>query len=143
MLKTLSINGFTLIAAQEVPFRKGFTAITGETGAGKSVLMKSLRMLMGDKAQASMVRQGCEKAIIEGTFDIENLPPVKSLLAELEIDNDDELVIRREILDTGKGKARVNGSVVSVSDLQKCWIPLPATNAFWWNTKSTGRNGTP
>ena len=119
MLKTLSINGFTLIAAQDVPFRKGFTAITGETGAGKSVLMKALRMLMGDKAQASMVRQGSEKAIIEGSFDIENLPPVKSLLEELEIDNDDELVIRREILDTGKGKARVNGSVVSVSDLQK------------------------
>jgi DNA repair protein RecN (Recombination protein N) len=119
MLKNLSINGFTLIAAQDVPFRKGFTAITGETGAGKSVLMKALRMLMGDKAQASMVRQGSEKAVIEGTFDIENLPLVKSLLDELEIDSDDELIIRREILDTGKGKARVNGSVVSVSDLQK------------------------
>ena len=119
MLKNLSINGFTLIAAQDVPFRKGFTAITGETGAGKSVLMKALRMLMGDKAQASMVRQGSEKAVIEGIFNIENLPLVKSLLDELEIDSDDELIIRREILDTGKGKARVNGSVVSVSDLQK------------------------
>ena len=119
MLKSLSINGFTLIAAQEVPFHKGFTAITGETGAGKSVLMKSLRMLMGDKAQASMVRQGCEKAFIEGTFDISDLPQVKTLLESLEIDNDNELVIRREIMENGKGRARVNGSMVSVSDLQK------------------------
>jgi DNA repair protein RecN (Recombination protein N) len=56
MLKHLSISGFTLIANAEVPFRDGFTAITGETGAGKSVLLKSLRIVCGEKAQSTMVR---------------------------------------------------------------------------------------
>ena len=104
MLKQLSINGFTLIAEAEVPFHEGFTAITGETGAGKSVLMKALRMVCGDKSQASMVRTGEEKAIVEGTFDIKNEPEVKQILAKLELDDDDELIIRREILENGKGR---------------------------------------
>lgn len=118
MLKQLSINGFTLIAQAEVPFHEGFTAITGETGAGKSVLMKALRMVCGDKAQTTMVRTGCEKAVVEGTFDISHEPQVKQILENLEIDPDDELVIRREILESGKGRARVNGTVVSLPDLQ-------------------------
>ena len=119
MLKQLTINGFTLIAQAEVPFHEGFTAITGETGAGKSVLMKALRMVCGDKSQASMVRTGEEKAVIEGTFDIKNEPEVKQILTKLELDDDDELIIRREILENGKGRARVNGSVVSLTDLQE------------------------
>ena len=119
MLKSLSINGFTLIAKQDVPFHEGFTAITGETGAGKSVLMKALRLICGDRGQTSMVRSGEEKAVIEGLFDIRSLPQIKDLLASLEIDSDDELIIRREILENGKGRARVNGSIVSLSDLEK------------------------
>lgn len=119
MLKQLSINDFTLIANANVPFRNGFTAITGETGAGKSVLLKALRMVCGDKAQATMVRAGSEKAIIEGVFDISNEPQVKAILENLEIDSDEELIIRREILENGKGRARVNGAVVSLPDLQK------------------------
>lgn len=119
MLKQLSINGFTLIAKQEIPFHEGFTAITGETGAGKSVLMKALRLICGDRGQTSMVRTGEEKAVIEGVFDLKQLPQVQELLATLEIDSDDELVIRREILENGKGRARVNGAIVSLSDLEK------------------------
>jgi len=119
MLKQLSINGFTLIAQAEVNFRQGFTAITGETGAGKSVLLKALRIVCGDKAQASMVRGGEEKAIVEAIFDISNEPQVKAILDELEIDSDDELVIRREILESGKGRARANGSMVNQADLQR------------------------
>lgn len=119
MLKQLSINDFTLIANANVPFHDGFTAITGETGAGKSVLLKALRMVCGDKAQATMVRAGSEKAVIEGIFDISKEPQVKAILDSLEIDSDDELIIRREILETGKGRARVNGAVVSLPDLQK------------------------
>lgn len=119
MLKQLTINGFTLIAEADVHFQKGFTAITGETGAGKSVLLKALRIVCGDKAQASLVRSGEEKAVVEAIFDISNDTQVKKILDELEIDLDDELVIRREILENGKGRARVNGSVVSQSDLQR------------------------
>jgi DNA repair protein RecN (Recombination protein N) len=119
MLKQLSIQGFTLIDHAEIPFNKGFTAITGETGAGKSVLMKALRMVCGDKAQASMVRTGESKAVIEGIFDISNEPKVKKIVEDLGIDSDDELIIRREILENGKGRTRVNGSIVNQSDLQE------------------------
>ena len=118
MLKQLSIKGFTLIDHAEVPFHDGFTAITGETGAGKSVLLKALRMVCGDKAQASMVRTGEDKAVIEGIFDISREPKVKKFIEDLGIDSDDELIIRREIQENGKGRTRVNGSVVNQSDLQ-------------------------
>ncbi|MDO4946810.1 DNA repair protein RecN (Recombination protein N) [Fibrobacter sp. UWH9] len=120
MLKQLSINGFTLISEAEVPFRQGFTAITGETGAGKSVLLKSLRVVCGDKAQGSFVRTGADKAVVEATFDISGEDDVRNVLKELELDDgNDELIIRREVLENGKGRARVNGSVVNLSDLQK------------------------
>jgi DNA repair protein RecN (Recombination protein N) len=119
MLKQLSINAFTLISQAEIPFRDGFTAITGETGAGKSVLLKALRLVCGDKAQASLVRSGESKAVVEASFDISGEPQVKKILDELEIDSDDELIIRREILENGKGRARVNGNIVSQSDLQR------------------------
>lgn len=120
MLRSLSINGFTLIAQADVPFREGFTAITGETGAGKSVLLKSLRIVCGDKSQASMVRTGADKAVVEATFDITGEDDVKNVLKELELDDgSDELIIRREVLENGKGRARVNGSIVNLSDLQK------------------------
>ena len=120
MLKSLSINGFTLIAQADVPFRKGFTAITGETGAGKSVLLKSLRVVCGDKAQGSFVRTGEDKAVVEAVFDVSGETEVKKVLSELELDDgSDELIIRREILENGKGRARVNGSIVNLSDLQK------------------------
>jgi len=120
MLKQLSINGFTLISEAEVPFRQGFTAITGETGAGKSVLLKSLRVVCGDKAQGSFVRAGADKAVVEATFDISGEEDVKNVLKELELDDGgEELIIRREVLENGKGRARVNGSVVNLADLQK------------------------
>ena len=119
MLKQLSINSFTLISQAEIPFRNGFTAITGETGAGKSVLLKALRIVCGDKAQSTLVRSGEEKAVVEAIFDISNDEQVKKILDELEIDSDEELVIRREVLENGKGRARVNGCVVSLSDLQR------------------------
>lgn len=119
MLKQLTINSFTLIAQAEVPFRNGFTAITGETGAGKSVLLKALRIVCGDKASPALVRSGEEKAVVEAIFDIQGDARIKSILEELEIDGDDELIIRREILESGKGRARVNGAVVTLPDLQK------------------------
>ncbi len=108
-----------MIANAEVPFRDGFTAITGETGAGKSVLLKALRIVCGDKAQSAMVRTGEEKAVVEATFDITNEPQVKKVLEELELDGDDELIIRREIQENGKSRARVNGAVVALPDLQR------------------------
>lgn len=121
MLKQLTIKGFTLIAEANICFDKGFTAITGETGAGKSVLMKALRIVCGDKVTANLVRTGETKATVEAIFDISGEPQIKALLEKFEIDaseGDEELVIRREISDSGKSRARINGTVVNQADLQ-------------------------
>lgn len=118
MLKQLSITDFTLIAKCDISFGPGFTAITGETGAGKSVLLRAIRLICGEKATASMVRAHAEKASIEATFDISKNDNLKKILESLEIDSDDELIIRREINDLGKSKARVNGNIVNLNDLQ-------------------------
>ncbi|MCF0215155.1 MAG: DNA repair protein RecN [Fibrobacteraceae bacterium] len=119
MLKQLSIQNFTLIAQANIPFREGFTAITGETGAGKSVLLKALRVVCGDRTNSTMVRAGEEKAVVEASFNIKGYKAIEKILSELEIDDDDELIIRREIMDSGKSRARINGSVVSQADLAR------------------------
>src|SRR5574344_1649877 len=119
MLTQLSIHDFALIADSTVHFGSGFTAITGETGAGKSVLMKALRVACGEKTTAAMLRNGESKAWVEATFDISKLPDVKAKLESLGVDADDELVIRREISAGGKSRGRVNGAVVTVADLQE------------------------
>ena len=118
MLKQLSIRDFTLIAESNISFGPGFTAITGETGAGKSVLLKAIRLISGEKSTASMVRAQAEKATIEATFDISKNDRIKKILDSLEIDHDDELIIQREITESGKSRARVNGSVINLNDLQ-------------------------
>ena len=118
MLKQLSIRDFTLIAQCDISFGPGFTAITGETGAGKSVLLKAIRLICGEKSTATMVRAQAEKATIEATFDISKNDPLKKILDSLEIDYDDELIIQREITESGKSRARVNGSVINLNDLQ-------------------------
>lgn len=118
MLKQLSIENFTLISKADLHFGGGFTAITGETGAGKSVLLKALRAVTGDKTPASAVRTGAEKAVIEAEFNVDGNAEVEALLAELGIDFEPELVLRREISQNGKGRARINGAVATMQDLQ-------------------------
>ncbi len=118
MLKVLNIHHFTLISEASVCFDSGFTAITGETGSGKSVLLKALRAVLGDKTPPSVVRNGEEKAWIEAEFDVTGNTEVQAVLEELGIDFENELIIRRDILTNGKGRARINGTVVNLSDLQ-------------------------
>ena len=124
-----------MIAQAEVPFRDGFTAITGETGAGKSVLLKALRIVCGDKAQSTMVRTGEEKAVVEATFDIANEPQVKKVLEELEIDSDDELILRREIAENGK-------SCATHAHIPRCWTTSPAMANLPPNMQKNGPPGT-
>lgn len=118
MLKQLSIENFTLISKAEIAFGPGFTAITGETGAGKSVLLKALRAVCGDKTPATAVRTGAEKAVIEAEFEVKGNAEVAKILDEIGIDFEDELVLRREISQTGKGRARINGALATMQDLQ-------------------------
>jgi len=120
MLKHISIKNLALIANAEISFSNGFWVITGETGAGKSVFLSALKLLCGAKALAGQVRNGEEKAVLRGCFEIENLNDAKEFLQEREIDfADNELEIQREIFSNGKSKARINGVMANQSDLQE------------------------
>ena len=118
MLEQLVIRNFALIEECTIRFGKGFSAITGETGAGKSMLMAALRTVVGGKPPLSAVRNGTEKASVEATFRISKDSEAKRILEAQEIDSDDELVILREILASGKSRARINGTVVNLATLE-------------------------
>ena len=118
MLKELSIRNFTLISEATIAFSNGFTAITGETGAGKSVFLKALRAVCGEKVSATAIRSGSDKASIEASFDITQNKKVQDLLKNFEIDCDEELILHREISSTGKSRARINGVLVPIANLQ-------------------------
>lgn len=115
MLEHLYIQNFILIDQLELDFPVGFSAITGETGAGKSIFLDALSLLQGQKASSSMVSK--EKAIIEGSFSLEENSPVSSFLKENGFDVEDSFTVTREILSSGKSTARVNRRIVSLSFL--------------------------
>jgi len=120
MLKHISIKNLALIAGAEISFSNGFWAITGETGAGKSVFLSALKLLCGAKATASQVRKDCESAVLRGVFNIENSDDAKEFLQSREVDFEDfELEIQREIFENGKSKARINGVIINQNDLQE------------------------
>lgn len=119
MLQSLMVKNFAIIDNVNLEFKEGFTSITGETGAGKSLLIDAIGLLLGDRASASMVRSGETKAIIEGVFDNIGIK-AKELLEEyglLDDDNSDMLVIKKEININGKSIVRMNGSVVNLNQL--------------------------
>lgn len=115
MLEHLYIQNFILIDQLELDFPVGFSAITGETGAGKSIFLDALSLLQGQKASSSMVSK--EKAIIEGSFSLKGNSPVSSFLKENGFDVEDSFTVTREILSSGKSTARVNRRIVPLSFL--------------------------
>ena len=116
MLKLLRINNIALIPALEVEFGEGLTLLTGETGAGKSILIDALGLLLGERASAELIRSGEERAVVEAVFE---LPEAAALLEERGLSADgDEVLVRRELLANGKGRATVNGALVPVSLLR-------------------------
>jgi DNA repair protein RecN (Recombination protein N) len=119
MIKLLRINNIAVIPQLELEFEPGLTLLTGETGAGKSIVIDALGLLLGDRASADVIRTGEERATVEGVFEAD-LQELRALLAEHGIDGDEgEVVIRREVLSSGKGRATVNGALVPVSVLKE------------------------
>ncbi len=117
LLSNLTVKNFAIIDNINVDFESGFTAITGETGAGKSLLIDAIGLLLGDRASNNMIRNGESKAIIEGIFT--NLSVnTKTLLHEYGLDAEDELIIKKEININGKSITRINGSAVSINELE-------------------------
>ena len=120
MLVELKIKNFILIDELSVTFGKGLNILTGETGAGKSILIDALSGVLGEKMSTDMIRSGYDRAVLEGVFDISNLPQVKQILELSGIDNeDDTLILRREIYSNGKGRCFANSVQIPLSKLKE------------------------
>ena len=117
MLLEISIKNFAIIEAISLNFEKGMTVLTGETGAGKSIIIDAMNMMLGARATTDVIRHGAPKAEIEGLFSIENSLPLQEIFDEQGIDLGDEIIIRREILQNGRSVSRVNGQMVNLSVL--------------------------
>lgn len=117
MLTSLSIKNYALIDNLSVNFNNGFSIITGETGAGKSILLGGLSLVLGKRADLSSVKNKSEKCIIEAVFDIANYN-LKQIFTEQGLDYEPQTIIRREILPSGKSRAFVNDTPVNLDALQ-------------------------
>lgn len=117
MLTSLSIKNYALIDHLHVDFNNGFTIITGETGAGKSILLGGLSLILGKRADLSSLRDKESKCVIEAVFDVTNYN-LESLFSTEDLDFEPQTIIRREILPSGKSRAFVNDSPVNLSSLQ-------------------------
>ncbi len=119
MLKSLSIENYALIDSLQISFDSGLTVITGETGAGKSIIMGALSLILGQRADSRFIKQEKKRCIIEGVFDITNYK-LKSLFEEKDwVYDGGECILRREIWSTGKSRAFVNDSPVYLNDLKE------------------------
>ena len=115
MIKSLEIKDYALIEHIQVEFFSGLNIITGETGAGKSILIDAMGLLLGDRASSEIVRKGAAKSFVEGIFDVTDNEKVKSLLEKNEIEFQNDLIIRREISQKGNNRCFVNDTPVSLN----------------------------
>ncbi|SDR67874.1 DNA repair protein RecN [Christiangramia echinicola] len=118
MLTSLSIKNYALIEDINIGLQPGFTIITGETGAGKSIMLGALGLLLGDRADFSSIRDANKKCIIEGSFSISNYK-LENFFKKEDLDYEKQSIIRREILPSGKSRAFINDTPVKVTALQK------------------------
>lgn len=119
MLQNLHISNVVLIKSLDLNFHNGLCALTGETGAGKSILLDSLGLAMGARSEARLVRKGEDQASITATFEIEKTSPINALLEENELNHSSELIIRRIVKVDGKSKAWVNDQPISINFLKQ------------------------
>ncbi len=118
MLRSLSIRNYALIESVEVEFQSGLNIITGETGAGKSILVDALSLILGGRASADEVRKGADKALVEGIFSVKGHRAVKELISANELDEADDLILRREVSAKGTSRCFVNDTPVSMAVLR-------------------------
>ncbi|MBU2453434.1 MAG: AAA family ATPase, partial [Proteobacteria bacterium] len=118
MLSELAIKNFAIIDDLRISFSDGFSVLTGETGAGKSIIIEAVNLLLGSRASSDLVRSGCENAELEAFFDIEAQSRTALVLQAQGIDGSDGLIIRRLISSSGKSRVFIN-SRQSTLDLLK------------------------
>jgi len=124
MLHRLTIRDIVLIDKLNVDLKKGLCVLTGETGAGKSILLDSLGLALGARADSALVRHGCEKGSVSAEFDLARDHPFWSILQEQDIEREDTLVLRRVVNNDGRSRAYINDQPVSVSLLRKAGSAL-------------------
>jgi DNA repair protein RecN (Recombination protein N) len=125
MLVNLAIRDFAIVEALDLEFRAGFTALTGETGAGKSILIDALALALGDRADAAQVRAQAERADISAEFSLERVPALKSWLAQRALEGDaDRLMLRRLMDRNGRSRAFINGHPATLAQLREAgeWL---------------------
>jgi DNA repair protein RecN (Recombination protein N) len=119
MLKRLTIQNYALISKLEIDFSKGLSVITGETGAGKSIIIGALSLILGQRADAKSIKQGEDKCTIEGLFDVSSYEGLQSFFSERDLDQDTQnCILRREIWNSGKSRAFINDTPVNLNDLK-------------------------
>lgn len=125
MLLELKISKFAVIDQLHLNFRAGLNILSGETGSGKSVLLKSLALLMGDKASSETIRTGHAQAVVEGSFDLSHRPDIRERLAALGIDDEEDLLIVRRLISQGdKSRVYLNGNLSTLQSLRDIVAPL-------------------
>ena len=118
MLAHLQIRDFAIVEAVEVEFGPGFTVLTGETGAGKSILVDALLLAVGGRADSGAVRHGAERAEVTAGFHVSSNPPALAWLEEQQVEHDGEVLLRRAVAADGRSRAYVNGQSMSVQSLR-------------------------
>lgn len=124
MLCELKVANFAIIDNVHIQFRSGLNILSGETGAGKSILIKSLGLMMGEKASAESVRAGAETAVIEGSFDIASRPDLRERLNEMGIESSEDLMVVRRVVAKDKSRVYINGALSTLSALRELVAPL-------------------
>ena len=125
MLRTLCIRDFVIVDSLELEFHPGFTVLTGETGAGKSILIDALALALGERGDAAVVRAGCERADIGAEFDIGHLPELGQWLRAAELEGDPGSILLRRVIDrNGRSRSYVNGRPATLSQLREAgeWL---------------------
>ena len=118
MLIHLSVSNFTIATHLEMEFAAGMTVITGETGAGKSIMLDALGLALGDRSDAGVVRNGSDRADIHASFDISNIPHAKQWLSQHDLLDDDNCLLRRVITKEGRSRGYINGHPATLQDLK-------------------------
>ncbi|HEX9483640.1 MAG TPA: DNA repair protein RecN [Gemmatimonadaceae bacterium] len=117
MLTELRLRNFAIIESLTLPLARGFNVLSGETGAGKSIIVGALGLLLGERASADLIRTGADRAAVEGVFDISDRPEIATLLDERGIDAEDTLLVLRREIAPGRARAWINGTTVSAGIL--------------------------
>jgi DNA repair protein RecN (Recombination protein N) len=119
MLSHIYVKDLAIVSSLELDLGHGMTALTGETGAGKSILIDALGLTLGDKADAGMIRSGCERAEVVAGFDLKDLPAARAWLAEQGLDESGECLARRLLIRSGRSRAYINSRPVTGAQLQE------------------------